>query len=183
MACIRWHADRFLGDAFRVLSCPFWSTALQCGARLPIHTLNNWSVVSGVRFLTRGVFECDIGHLWSVAVLCMLWKIRCNPMHPLYWMHLCRMCQCGLHTVPWSLIGTLIFASSLQNIAVSHNLSFLSVSLWDDLADSLSDRVRLACFMSRANAYFFGLSCYFHFCHLLYLWNTCMLLWIIVGLR
>ena len=31
--------DRFLGDAFGVLSCHFWSTVLQCGARLPIHTL------------------------------------------------------------------------------------------------------------------------------------------------
>ena len=39
--------------------------------------------VSGVRFLTGGVFECDIAHCRSVAVLCMLYKIRCNPMHPL----------------------------------------------------------------------------------------------------
>ena len=36
--------DCFFGDAFGVLSCPFWSTALQCGARLPIHTLNYWTV-------------------------------------------------------------------------------------------------------------------------------------------
>ena len=39
--------------------------------------------VSGARFLTGGVFECDIVHRRSVAVLCMLYKIRCNPMHPL----------------------------------------------------------------------------------------------------
>ena len=39
--------------------------------------------VSGARFLTGGVFECDIAHRRSVAVLCMLYKIRCNPMHPL----------------------------------------------------------------------------------------------------
>ena len=32
--------DRFLGDAFVVLSCQFWSIVLQSGARLPIHTLN-----------------------------------------------------------------------------------------------------------------------------------------------
>ena len=38
---------------------------------------------SGVRFLTGGVFECDIAHRRSVAVLCMLYKIRCNQMHPL----------------------------------------------------------------------------------------------------
>ena len=40
--------------------------------------------VSGARFLTGGVFECDISHRRSVAVLCMLYKIRCNPVHPLY---------------------------------------------------------------------------------------------------
>ena len=32
--------------------------------------------VSGARFLTGGVFECDIGHRRSVAVLCLLYKIR-----------------------------------------------------------------------------------------------------------
>ena len=30
-----------------------------------------------------GVFECDIAHRRSVSVLCMLYKIRCNPVHPL----------------------------------------------------------------------------------------------------
>ena len=39
-------------------------------------------VVSGARFLTGGVFECDIAHRRSVAVLCMLYKIRCYPMRP-----------------------------------------------------------------------------------------------------
>ena len=39
--------------------------------------------VSGARFLTGGVFDCDIAHHRSVAVLCMLYKIRCNPVHPL----------------------------------------------------------------------------------------------------
>ena len=39
--------------------------------------------VSGSRYLTGGVFESDIAHRRSVAVLCMLYKIRCDPMHPL----------------------------------------------------------------------------------------------------
>ena len=39
--------------------------------------------VSGAWFLAGGVFECDISHHRSVAVLCMLYKIRCNPVHPL----------------------------------------------------------------------------------------------------
>ena len=41
-------------------------------------------VVSGASFLTGGVLECDIAHRRPVAVLCMLYKFRCNPMHPLY---------------------------------------------------------------------------------------------------
>ena len=35
-------------------------------------------VISGARFLTGGVFECDHAHRQSVAVMCMLYKIRCN---------------------------------------------------------------------------------------------------------
>ena len=38
--------------------------------------------VGGARFLTGGVFECDIALCRSVAVLCMLYKIRCKAMHP-----------------------------------------------------------------------------------------------------
>ena len=41
-------------------------------------------VVSGASFLTGGVFECDLAHRRSVAVLCMLYNIRCNSMHPHY---------------------------------------------------------------------------------------------------
>ena len=37
---------------------------------------------SGVPFLTGGVFECVIAHRRSIEVLCMLYKIRCNPVHP-----------------------------------------------------------------------------------------------------
>ena len=39
--------------------------------------------VSGARFLTGGVFQCDIDHRRSMAVLCMHYKIRCYPVHPL----------------------------------------------------------------------------------------------------
>ena len=35
-------------------------------------------------FLNGGVFGCDIEYRQSVAVLCMLYKIRCNPMHHFY---------------------------------------------------------------------------------------------------
>ena len=54
--------DHFLGDASGVLSCPFCSTVLHCGARLPIHLKLLDRAVSGARFITEGVFECDIAH-------------------------------------------------------------------------------------------------------------------------
>ena len=37
------HDRSLLGRCFRVLSCQFWSIGLQCGAQLPIHTLNYWT--------------------------------------------------------------------------------------------------------------------------------------------
>ena len=40
-------------------------------------------VVSGASFLAGDVLNCNLSHRRSVAVLCMLYKIRCNPMHPL----------------------------------------------------------------------------------------------------
>ena len=73
--------DRFLRDAFGVLSCQFWSIVLQSGVNTHLKLLDR--AVSGARFLTGAVFECDISHRRSVAVLCMLYKIRCNPVHPL----------------------------------------------------------------------------------------------------
>ena len=64
--------------------------------------------VSGARFLTGNMFECDIFHRRSVAVLCMLYEIRCNRCTLLMVLYLDSMCQQGLHTVLWSHIGTLM---------------------------------------------------------------------------
>ena len=64
--------------------------------------------VSGARFLTGGVFECDIAHRRSVAVLCMLYKIRCNPVHPLNGALPRRYVPVRLHAVLWSHIGILM---------------------------------------------------------------------------
>ena len=52
---------------------------------VPIHTLKVLDlVVGGVSFLTGDVFEHPIAHQRSVAVLCMLYKIRFHLMHPIY---------------------------------------------------------------------------------------------------
>ena len=82
--------DRFLLDASGF--CPARFGALFCSLVLGCSVLGSAAVwclkqldraVSGARFLAGGVFECDISHCRSVAVLCMLYKIRCNPVHPL----------------------------------------------------------------------------------------------------
>ena len=59
-----------------------YSSAVWCSAA-DTHLKLLERAVSGARFLTGGVFECDIAHCRSVAVLCMLYKIRWNPMNPL----------------------------------------------------------------------------------------------------
>ena len=41
-------------------------------------------VFSGACFLAGGVLNCNLSRRRSVAVLYMLHKIRCNPMHPLF---------------------------------------------------------------------------------------------------
>ena len=40
-------------------------------------------VVRSASFLAGGVLECNLAHRRSVAVLCMLFKIKSNPIHPL----------------------------------------------------------------------------------------------------
>ena len=78
----------FMGIASReMLSgfCPASFGALFCrvvlGADTHLKLLDR--AVSGARLLTGGVFECDIAYRRSVAILCMLYKIRCNPVHRL----------------------------------------------------------------------------------------------------
>ena len=119
--------DHFLGDAFRVLSCQFWNTVLQCGALLLIHTIKLLDrAVSGAQFLTVGVFECDIAHCRSVAVLCMLYKIRCYLMHPL------NDALPGPYAPVWVTLGAMVthrYTVVLQNLAVPQDFcSLFSVS-------------------------------------------------------
>ena len=69
--------------------------------------------VSGARFLTAGVFECDIAHRRSVTVLCMLCKIRCNPMHPLW-----TVCASVGYTRCHGRTSVHLCTALLQNLAV-----------------------------------------------------------------
>ena len=111
------------------------------------------SIVSGACFLAGGVINCDLSHCRSVAVLCMLYKIRCNPKHPL----------CGALPVPYAPLrvtrGALIahrytfVPSRCRTSQYRITFSPLSVSLWNDLVDPVFDGVGLVSFKSRSNAF------------------------------
>ena len=111
------------------------------------------SVVGGACFLSGSVLNCNLSHRLSVAVLCMLYKIRCNPKHQL----------CGALPVPYLPVrvtrGALIAHRYTYapprciTSQYSRNFILLSVSLWNDLVDPLFDGVGLAGFKSRSNAF------------------------------
>ena len=66
------------------LSCPFWSIAQQCGAQLPIHTLNYWTELFECWFLGWRCFtvQPSASTIWC-SVVHAIFKIKSNPMHPL----------------------------------------------------------------------------------------------------
>ena len=110
-------------------------------------------VVRSAGFLAADVLECNLAHRRYVAELCMLFKIKSNPMHPLS------------GALPLSYVPARVTRGAL----VAHRHSFapphcrtsqhrrtcvpLSVSLWNDLSDPVFDGVGLAGFKSRANAF------------------------------
>ena len=139
----------FWGFVFTVLE---YCSAVWCSAA-DTHVRLLDLVVSGASFLTGGVFECDLVHRLSVAVLCILYKIRCNPMHPLY----------GALPVPYAPVrvtrGAMIayrYTYAPPRCSTSQyrrNFIPVSVSLWNDLSEPVFDGVGLAGFKSRANAF------------------------------
>ena len=76
--------DCFFGRCFRGFVPPVleYCSSVWCSAA-DTHLKLLDCAVSGAQFLTGGVFECDIAHCRSVALLYMLYKIRFNPVHPL----------------------------------------------------------------------------------------------------
>ena len=90
-------------------------------------------VVSGACFLAGGVLNCNLSHRRSVAVLCMLYKIGCYPMHHFVALYLCLMCQSGLHAVLWSHIGILMrlpAAEPRSTTGLLFSSQYLSGTIW-----------------------------------------------------
>ena len=63
-------------------------------------------VVRCAGFLTGGVLDCNLAHRRSVAELCMLFKIKSNPMHPLSGALPLPYVPARVTCVLWLLIGT-----------------------------------------------------------------------------
>ena len=107
-------------------------------------------------FLTGRVFESDIAHRRPVAVFCMLYKIGCNPMHhPLY----------DALPVPYVPVRFTSGAVTAHRYTYEpprcrtsqYRRTFIpmSVSLWNDLGDTVFGGVGLGGFKSRANPFLF----------------------------
>ena len=105
-------------------------------------------VVWSTGFLSSGVLDCNLAYRRSVAELCMLFRIRSNPMHPLS----------GALPLPF------VSARVTRGAFVAHRHSFapprcrtsqyrrsfvpLSVSLWNALSDPVFNGLGLAGFKS-----------------------------------
>ena len=111
-------------------------------------------VVSCAYFLSSGVLNCNLSHRRSVAVLCMLYKIRCDPMHQL----------CGALPVPYVPVRITPGASIAHRYTYAlprcrnsqylpHTFITFSVSLRNALVDPVFDGVGLTGFKSRSNAF------------------------------
>ena len=126
------HDRALLGRCFRGFVLPIleYCSAVWCSAA-DTHLKLLDRAVSGARFLTGGVFECGISHRRPVAILCMLYKIRCNPVHPLngalpgpYVPARVTPSRCSGRT------SVHLCTASLQNLAVQQDFySFLGVPL------------------------------------------------------
>ena len=79
------HDRSLLERCFRFFVLPVleYCSAVWCLAA-NTHRKLLYRAASGALFLTGGVVECGIAYRRSVGLLCMLYKIRCNPMHPLH---------------------------------------------------------------------------------------------------
>ena len=145
------HDRSLLGRCFQgfVLSVLEYCSAVWCSAA-DTHLKLQDCTVSGAWFLTGGVFECDIAHHRSVAVLCMLYKSRCNMVHPL------NGALLGLYLLVRDTRGALVahrYTYALPRCRASQyrrTFILLSVSLWNDLANPTFDGVGPAAFKSRA---------------------------------
>ena len=126
--------------------CDLWGVKLNASKQdyESLEVSNNASPVTPI--------ECDILIVdpWQSCVCFIRSGVtRCTFL--IMVIYLDRMCQCGLHAVLWSHIGTLT-PPRCRTLQSSRTFIPFSVSLWNDLANPVFDCVGLAGFKSSANA-------------------------------
>ena len=96
------------------------------------------------------VFEFDIAHRRSVAVLFILYTIMCKPLNHLY----------DALTLPYAHVrvarGALVHRYSNSRTFIPH-----SMSLWNDLADPVVDG---GWFQNQSQSFLIAINCSLHFC-------------------
>ena len=130
-SCRVFHDKLLIGRCFWGFVLPVleYCSAVWCSAA-DTHLKLLDSVVSGACFLVGGVLNCDLCHHRSVAVLCMLYKIRYNPKHPLCGCLWSPLCANPGYTRFFDHTLVYFCASPLQNLAVPQDFySSLSISL------------------------------------------------------
>ena len=144
------HNKSLLGRCFR--GVVEYCSAVWCSAA-DTHLKLLDPAVSGTLFQTGSLFECDISRRRSVAILFMLYKIRCNPVHPLK-VALPRP-YVPVRVIRGALVSHRYTYSPPRCRTSPHPMTFipLSVSLWNDLPNNVFDGVGLAGFKSRANTF------------------------------
>ena len=81
----------------------------------------------------------------------MLYKIRCNLMHP--WCSTWTVCASVGYTQCSGRTSVYLCTILLQNLTVQQDFVPLLVSLWNDLSNPVFNGVGLDGFKSRANAF------------------------------
>ena len=109
------HVRSLLWRCFRGYVLPVFEycSAVWCSAADAYPKLLD-RAVSVARFLTGGVFACDIVFIdpWQSCVCFIRYGVtRCTLLIMLY---LDRVCQCGLHAVFWPHIGTLMHRLAVE---------------------------------------------------------------------
>ena len=144
------HDRSLLGRCFRGFVLPVleYCSAVWCWAA-DTHLKRLDPAVSGAWFLTGGVFECDIAHRRSVTVRCMLYKIRCNPVHPLN--GALPGPDVPVRATRWALVAHWYTSAPpcCRTSQYSRIFIILSVSLLNDHANPVFDGVGLSSFKSR----------------------------------
>ena len=137
---------RFRNDFWEASSICFQSSFSKTLYLRPVwglfrrYTLNYWSVKSGsgAGYIAGVVLQCNIAHRRSVAVLWMLYEIRCNPMQHFYFaLPLPYVPACAGYTWCFSRTSICCCAALLHLRTSLYCRTFipLSASLWNNLGD------------------------------------------------